>query len=99
MTAIPEPTEEDFELLKIGIDIWYETNSRKSPQGQSADWQKDDLAALRLLSHYQRENERLKDENSELREKLKEAEEKIAQLEEVILSGLAADAESEVSGE
>lgn len=50
MTAIPEPTEEDLEFLKI-IERQYAIASVLGG-GESAK-------LIRLLSHYQRENERL----------------------------------------
>ncbi len=75
MTAIPEPTEEDKTVL-LKIEQAYEEIEEELricdyylDGDKIADW-KYEQRLIRLLSHYQRENERLERENDELRQRM-----------------------------
>ena len=59
MTAIPDATEEDFRNLQK-LEAWHSACVvRISGKVVADSWQDSLGSAVRLLSHYQRENERL----------------------------------------
>ena len=67
MTAIPAATEEDFKNLQK-LEAWHSACVvRMSGKVIADSWQESLGSAVRLLSHYQRENERLARQRDVLR--------------------------------